>query len=206
LVVHETGRIFYNQKTNIMSPIDTKRLSRTRILLTVFVAATTFLMLLWAHFHEGVTTHHVLQQSNMPGISNWLNVLVLPLLTWITIGRVQRRVKINHLTGVGSPWRGIIARSMMGLMLGAAISFSFLHDFQPLLQNVPYVFLLLSFFVPIFFAEFIFGFVLGMVFTFGAVLPTIFMLVLSVAGWAIYKWLRPLFLRLGATLRGSAAK
>lgn len=57
-------------------------------------------------------------------------------------------------------------------------------------------FWILSFIVPIFFSEFILGFVLGMTYTFGAILPTAFVLVLAALGLLIYKFIRPLFMRL----------
>jgi hypothetical protein len=183
-----------------MNPPTTHQNLRTRIIFTAGMFVCTLILLLWAHFHGGVTTHHVLQQGNLPGISNWWNLLLLPLLTWITTIRIQQRISKSQLSGSRSVWKGIITRFLIALILGITISISFLNDFQPVLQNVPYVFLLLSLFVPIFFMEFMLGFVLGMVFTFGAALPTAFMLVLSAFGWIIYTWIRPLFLRLFSTV------
>jgi hypothetical protein len=32
------------------------------------------------HFNRGVKTHHFLARSDLPGFSNWLSLLILPLL------------------------------------------------------------------------------------------------------------------------------
>tara|TARA_R110000850_G_scaffold80862_1_gene173468 strand:+ start:7415 stop:7681 length:267 start_codon:yes stop_codon:yes gene_type:complete len=72
---------------------------------------------------------------------------------------------------------------------------SFTNEYALILDNVLYVILLLSLLIPIHYAEFILGFVLGMTYTFGAILPTVFILVMAVAGVLIYKFIRPLIVK-----------
>jgi hypothetical protein len=86
---------------------------------------------------------------------------------------------------------------IVGLVLGIVLAASFTYAFRPFLDNVLYILIVLSFFIPLFYAEFILGFILGMTYTFGAILPTVFILVIAGIGWVIYRYIRPLILRLG---------
>lgn len=83
---------------------------------------------------------------------------------------------------------------LLGLILGISIAVSFTNDYGFFLDNVLYILLILSLIVPIYYAEFIMGFVLGMTYTFGAVLPTIFILIIAALGFLIYRFIRPLML------------
>ena len=75
------------------------------------------------------------------------------------------------------------------------IALSFTNDYKLFLDNVIYIFLLVSFIVPIYYAEFIVGFILGMTYTFGAILPTIFILIIATLGFLAYRFIRPLIIR-----------
>jgi hypothetical protein len=86
---------------------------------------------------------------------------------------------------------------MAGLVLGIVLAASFSYAFKPFLDNVLYILIVLSFFIPLYYAEFILGFILGMTYTFGAILPAVFILVIALIGWVTYRYIRPLILRLG---------
>ena len=174
----------------------------TRIIITLVVSLLIVGMVVWEHFHGGVPSHHILQQKDLPEISNWWGGLLLPILTWILTGRVQTRIekqvaqnqKLDNLT------ISTIGFFSTGLLLAILIVISFLNNYEPFLDNVPYIFLLLGLIVPIYYAEFILGFILGMAYTFGAILPTVFILILAGIGCLIYRYLRPLILKLTHTL------
>jgi uncharacterized protein YacL len=169
----------------------------TRILITGIVTILIFGLLLWEHFHGGVLTHHIMHRKDLPGISNWWGGLLIPLLTWIALSRIEKRLnKQDSLQQQAKDqYIKIIRLFLLGLTLGLLIAISFTNDYKLFLDNVLYIFLILSFIVPIFYAEFILGFVFGMVYTFGAILPTIFILILTALGFLIYRFLRPLILR-----------
>jgi ABC-type sulfate transport system permease subunit len=42
------------------------------------------------HFNGGVKTHHFLARADLPGFSNWLSLLILPLLGIIIAWPVKR--------------------------------------------------------------------------------------------------------------------
>ena len=170
---------------------------RTRIFLTSAVTVLLFGLLFWEYFHSGVPSHHLLQQKDLPKISNWWGGLLLPVLTWILLGRIEKRLsKQDTLTQQTKNQKiKIIGLFFLGLILGISIAVSFTNDYKLFLDNVLYVVLVLSLIFPLYYAEFILGFVLAMTYTFGAILPTIFILIIAAFGFLLYRFIRPLILR-----------
>jgi hypothetical protein len=169
----------------------------TRIIITGIVTILMVGLLSWQYFHGGVPSHHILQQKDLPEISNWWGGMLLPALTWILLGRIAKRLNkqdslIQQTKNQNIKITGLF---LLGLMLGILIVISFTNDYKLFLDNVPYVFLLLSLVFPVYYAEFILGFILGMAYTFGVILPTIFILILTAVGFLIYRFVRPLILR-----------
>ena len=169
----------------------------TRIFLTSIVTVLIFGLLFWEYFHSGVPSHHILQQKDLPEISNWWGGLLLPVLTWILLGRIEKRLnKQDSLTQQTKNQNiKIIGLFLLGLILGISIVVSFTNDYKLFLDNVLYVFLVFSLIFPLYYSEFILGFILGMTYTFGAILPTIFILIIAALGFLIYRFIRPLILR-----------
>lgn len=169
----------------------------TRIFLTGIVTVLIFGLLFWEYFHSGVPSHHILQQKDLPEISNWWGGLLLPVLTWILLGRIERRLNKQDLLTQRTKNKNIkiIGLFLLGLILGISIVLSFANDYKLFLDNVLYVFLVLSLIFPLYYSEFILGFILGMTYTFGAILPTIFILIIAALGFLIYRFIRPLILR-----------
>ena len=64
-----------------------------RIVITCIVLVFIALTLVWEHFNGGVQTHYFLQDDTLPGISNYWGLLVGAILTWVTLYRIQFRVK-----------------------------------------------------------------------------------------------------------------
>ena len=169
----------------------------TRILLTSTVTIMILGLLFWQYFHSGVPSHHILQQKDLPEISNWWGALLLPVLTWILLGRIENRLNKQEslIQQAKNQHIKIIGLFLLGLILGISIAMSFTNGYKLFLDNVLYVLLIFSLIFPIYYAEFILGFILGMTYTFGAILPTIFILILAALGFLIYRFIRPLIMR-----------
>lgn len=168
-----------------------------RIFITGLVTILIFGLLFWQYFHDGVPSHHILQQKDLPEISNWWGALLLPALACVLLGRIEKRLTKQNLLAQQAKNQTIKITGLflLGLILGILIAVSFTNDYKIFLDNVLYVFLVLSLLFPIYYAEFILGFILGMTYTFGAVLPTIFILIIAALGFLIYRFIRPLILR-----------
>ena len=95
---------------------------------------------------------------------------------------------------------------LTGLVFGVLLSISFTNEYKPFLNNVLYILILLSFFIPIYYSEFILGFILGMTYTFGAIIPTVFILIIAVIGPMAYRFIRPIILRMTTRLGNSFNK
>jgi len=62
---------------------------------------------------------------------------------------------------------------------------------------------ILALFLPIYRAESMLGFVLGMTFTFGAVLPLLFASFVAIVAALLYQYVRPVIVRIGLWVYGS---
>jgi hypothetical protein len=154
--------------------------NRTRATLTVFALMFELAHLAWEHFNGGVLAHHLLNRADMPAISNWWGVLVIPALTWFLTGRIQRRgaKRGGDMFGSARLPVAVLAGFFGALAYGAVLALAFTVNHAAL----AYIFLALfaiSVIVPTYRAEYVLGFVLAMTFTFGAVLPTIIALVIA---------------------------
>lgn len=175
------------------------------------VGVVTFLIfsfLIWEHFHGGVTSHHLLHQQDLPSISNWWSGILLPILTWFLLSRIEKRLdkKISQTKQTNNAVSTVFWLFITGLVFGILLSTSFTNEYKPFLDNVLYVIIILSFIIPVYYSEFILGFILGMTYTFGAVIPTVFILTVAVIGLVVYRIIRPIVLSLTTRLGNSFTK
>jgi hypothetical protein len=181
-----------------MDKIQSANPKKLRLIITAIISILILGLLLWDYFHDGVPSHHILDQKNLPAISNWWSGILLPILTWILLGKIKSRIekqpKID--SQYKSEMTGVLVRFNIGLVFGIILSVSFINNYKPFLDNILYLLLILSFIVPIFSSEFILGFVLGMTYTFGAILPTAFILIMASIGFVIYRFIKPLIMKL----------
>jgi hypothetical protein len=124
--------------------------------------------------HGGVLAHHLLNRPDLPAISNWWGLVLIPVLTWFQVGRIQARVQKKNAYRSDMPRvpAAVMLAFTASLAYGAALSFAFISNYEA----ISYVFLgafVVSLLVPTYRAEYILGFVLGMTFTFGAAIPII---------------------------------
>lgn len=182
-----------NQKT-----LQRQNWTKTKALITGLVTVLIFGFLFWEHFHGGVASHHILQQQNLPAISNWWSGLLLPILTWLLLSRTEKRLckQSSQVQKTNNLQSKVLRLFITGLALGILIAISFVNGYGLILDNIPYIILVLSLIIPIYYAEFILGFILGMTYTFGAILPTVFILILAAIGILTYKFIRPIILKL----------
>ena len=166
---------------------------KTRLYFTLLVTSAIWALLAWDHFHGGVPSHHILNRKDMPAISNWLGGILLPLLTWFLLNRAKMRL-IGHRVEESKIW-WFPANTIYGfagaLFFGIVLSTFFTWGNTDIPGYMLMGLFLLALFVPIYRAECLLGFVIGMTFTFGGVLPTIIGSVLALVGGVIYLFVRP---------------
>ncbi|MDO5971277.1 hypothetical protein Q4Q35_15825 [Flavivirga aquimarina] len=171
-----------------MESILNKKIS---IILVVFILASVFI--LWEHFNGGVITHHLLAREDLPGISNFWGLLSIPLLTWLIMSLInKRRDKIikSEPTNLENYDSKILKGFLVALLFGIIASLLWEFNFSSSLQYFILAPIIIAFFKPVHLPEYLLGFVIGMLFTFGGILPIIIGIVLLVLCFLINKLTR----------------
>jgi hypothetical protein len=170
-----------------------KTLFKTRLYFTGIVTTAIWTLLAWNYYHGGVPSHHILAKEELPEISNWWGGLLLPMLSWFLSYRIQKRISRS------TDWNSnplkypvqVIYGFAASLLFGILLSVFFILGYSGIPGNMMLGLLLLAFFFPIYRAECLLGFVMGMTFTFGAVLPTGIGSILALIGSVLYLYVRP---------------
>jgi hypothetical protein len=154
-------------------------------------------LILWEYFNGGVATHYPGADSSNLGLSNWWGLFTIPTLTWAALSLIERRSATkDEKRNTNSPIALQKAYLIGGLVFGLVAAMLWELGQQ---EYLPYVMLspwILSLFLKIYLPETTLGFVLAMMYTFGAVLPIVFSIVIQTIGFLIYlvfyrggKWL-----------------
>lgn len=158
---------------------------KIRLYITGFVTIAIWGLLAWEYTHGGFQSHHILRRKDLPELQNWWGGFLLPVFTWFLLNRIQKRPEslLSQKVIYGFLGAFLVATSIITL-----VHFD-IHDIPGyLLISI----LLIAIFYPIYRAECLLGFVLGMTFSLGAVLPMFVGCILSIIGFLIYNLLRPL--------------
>lgn len=157
---------------------------RTQVVAALGAFVLVALHLAWELMHGGVASHHFLARADMPSISNWWGIVLVPVLAWFVTGRVLGRAAPgqNREGLIRANIRGALPAFCGALVYGGmlALSYTFGFGFEQ------YLFLALfaiGLVLPIYHGEYILGFVLGMMVTFGSILPVIVAAVLATFSW-----------------------
>lgn len=175
-----------------------QQIRRLRFFFTALVMLAEFAHLAWEHSHGGVVSHHLLNRPDLPAISNWFGAILLPALTWFLTGRIQKRILLTF-GGNGSAAMfpvGIIVGFLGSLILGVLLSVAFTNGYETVAGYLFGSMLLAAVLLPVYRAEYVLGFVLGMTFTFGAVLPTAIGSILAVLSAVIHLLFRAILVRI----------
>lgn len=151
---------------------------------TVYILCTLIL----EHFRGGVISHHLLAREDMPKISNWWGILVVPVVCWVLLSQIQnrfRRSANNQKIVSKQEIYGFIGAFVFGILI--TVLFYNAPDFTGYLLVMTFVVALL---LPIYRAEYYLGFILSMSYGFGGIIPVMFGLVLFVVYTIIYRYIR----------------
>jgi hypothetical protein len=151
-----------------------------------FITISIWSILIWQHLHEGVPSHYLLQRSDLPNISNWWGGLLLPALTWLALSRAQKRILQSPPEHSLLLFKQTFIRLLIALCYGAMLSMCFVKGFSEISSVMFPAILLFALFIRVYREEFILGFILGMSLTFGAVLPTIFGVLIALVSAIVY--------------------
>lgn len=168
---------------------------RSRIYFTVIITLAIWGLLAWNYLHGGVPSHHILAREDMPSISNWWGGLSLPVLTWFLLYRAQKRLNLLAAKKSMGEMKVKVAIGFgVGLLFGLLLSIFFVLGISELPGYMILSVFIGALFFPVYRAECLLGFVIGMTYTFGAVLPTAIGSILALVGALIYLLIRPAIL------------
>lgn len=163
-----------------------------RIQATIGVFILTFACILWEYFNGGVVSHHLLAREDLPAFSNWWGLLTVPLLFWIAISIINRRQEneVISKSKFHENESAVFRRFLLALAFGILLSLLWEFNFRSILQYLILFPILVAFLMPVHLPEYLMGFVLGMVFTFGGILPILFGVILMLLCLIINKLVR----------------
>lgn len=178
-----------------------------RLYFTALVTLAALAHVAWEYFNGGVVSHHLLQRADMPAISNWWGLLVLPAMTWFLAGRIQKNAHPAGPSGGTSLLPGSVVTGFAGsLAFGVLLSAAFVTGAEAAASWLFLSLFLLGLLLPVYRAQCVLGFVIGMTFTFGVVLATAVGCIVAAVSAMTHLFLRPalvrLWLRLTPHLRG----
>lgn len=163
---------------------------------TALVALAEAAHLGWEHLHGGIVSHHLLNDPTLPALWNGWGLAVLPALAWIASGRAFHRV--------GDAWRlrrPFALRLLCALLAGLTLSAAFALGRGDIAGAVLVGLLLSALAMRVYRIEYLLGFVLGMAFTFGALLPTLIGGCIALLSAAVWLGAWPLLGRVVAKMR-----
>ena len=183
---------------------------RIRIYLTVAVLLAEIGHLAWEHFHGGIASHHFLNRADMPAVSNGWGLLLLPAISWFLGGIALRRsIATAAAATINAPGgqaeaaglaRGVFVGFFAELLFGASLAATFSLGYHDVTSILFFGMLLLALVFRVYRAECVLGFVLGMTFTFGAILPALVASVTAVISAVAHRVLYPLARRVWMAL------
>ncbi|HTO14625.1 MAG TPA: hypothetical protein VLZ83_02595 [Edaphocola sp.] len=169
-----------------------KSVINNKIKATIGIFILTSIFILWEYFNGGVVSHNLLARKDLPAISNWWGLLTVPLLFWIAISLVNRRRGNEIKSELKSEEyeTKVLKRFLAAFAFGIIISLLWEFNFGNFLQYFILFPILIAFFTPVHLPECLMGFVLGMLFTFGGVLPILIGVILLIICFLMNKLMK----------------
>ncbi len=163
-----------------------------RLYFTAAITIVIWTLLIWNHYHGGVSSHHLLHRKDLPQISNWWSGLLLPLLALLLTYRIQKRLVHNNDNSADfSKFPiNVFYRFLFALLYAILISLFFYLGYSKITGYLFNGILLSALFFPIYRSEYLLGFVIGITPTFGAVLSTIAGTIFVIIGIILYLFVR----------------
>lgn len=166
--------------------MNNEKLSQIKLYFVGIVTLSIWAMLIWQYTHGGVPSHHLLHRADYPAISNWWGGIVLPVLSWVMLSRIQTRILLSSPEKAEVLSKQIAISFVLALMYGAMLSITFVYGYSEISSVMFPGILFFALFIRVYREEFILAFILSMSITFGAVLPTIFATIIAIPSAIVY--------------------
>lgn len=131
--------------------------------ITFGVTLGVALVLAVQHHVDGVPEHYLFGVEELPALSDWWGLVLLPVLTWAALGRIKP----------GYDGEALLKDLIGGLLFGGALAFFYEHGRLDLFDFLGVGLLLLALSYPIYRAGCVLGFAFGAAYAFGPVMPAL---------------------------------
>jgi hypothetical protein len=167
----------------------TKSIAENKALLAIGAFVYTAVFTLWEYVNDGVATHHLFADKDLPGASNWWGLVSMPLLAWIVSALIKhRRSRTSEsLQDLKEKDKRVFKRLLAALLFGITASILWELKLENVLQYFILLPILIAFFRPVHLPEYLLGFTLGMIYSFGGILPIFIGLILIILCFLVHK-------------------
>jgi hypothetical protein len=152
---------------------------------------------MWDHFHGGVPSHHLLANKELPKISNWWGALSIPLISYLLLNSIKKRIR----SADGQASIKLIKKEtysfFIAVLFAIVIAVSFTTGNTGISDLLFLGLPVIALFFPIYHPAYLLGFITGMMYTFGGVLPIVAAFIMSVICYLIYISMHPLLVKIG---------
>ena len=154
-------------------------------------------ILTWDHFNGGVPSHHLLANKELPKISNWWGGLTVPLISCFLLYRIKKRIKPANDQATRDLIRKECYAFLVAIIYAIIISVSFKTG-NTKISDILFLGLpVLAIFFPVYRASYLLGFIVGMMYTFGGVLPVFIGSIMSAICYLLFILIHPLLIKVG---------
>ena len=154
-------------------------------------------MIIWDHFHGGVPSHYFLANKDLPKISNWWGAISVPLISYLLLNRIKKRIQPENdkatLKLVKQESYSFFAAILYAIMLTISFKTGNTQIANLLFLGLP----LVALFFPIYHSGYLLGFLVGMMHTFGGVLPIFIGGIMSIICYLLFILIHPLLIKIG---------
>lgn len=167
------------------------------LLIQTVITLAIWSLLLWDHVHGGVPSHHLLANENLPEVSNWWGAIAVPLTSFFLLKRIKKRIHSK-----GEPIPAYLIRKecyafVAALIYGTIIAVSFTTGNTEISGFLFLGMLAIALFFPIYRSAYFLGFLTGMMYTFGGVLPILIGGLMSLICYLLFILFHPLLIKIG---------
>jgi hypothetical protein len=94
------------------------------------ISVVIWTLLIWEHFHGGVPSHSFMARKDMPSISNWWGGLLLPLLSYFSLYRLQKRLFSTNENKIVATkqLQSVLLLFVAGLLYAGSMAYCFVTD------------------------------------------------------------------------------
>jgi hypothetical protein len=173
-----------------------QKLKTLFIFTLLIICLSVWGLLIWQHYHDGVPGHNLLARKDLLFISNWWGAVVLPVFAQFMLYRINKRIPAGNNFVERKVLKPIFRAFIFSLIYALLIVVFYSAGISILSRSLFLLIFLIALFAPIYRAEYYFGFVLGLSFAFGGVLPVIIGLVLVISSFLLHRFLRRFIIKI----------